>query len=83
MEEKLRILEDLNMLYIRQIALSLQVKTLTLFTHSLSATVPVSERLHCHVNRDHIFDSKSLGVRAVTVVYVSCGEVCGAFFFTQ
>lgn len=34
MEEKLRILEDLNMLYIRQIALSLQVKALTQFIQS-------------------------------------------------
>lgn len=31
MEEKLRILEDLNMMYIRQIALSLQVKIRFLF----------------------------------------------------
>lgn len=42
MEEKLRILEDLNMLYIRQIALSLQVQTLTVFT--LSLTEPSTTR---------------------------------------
>lgn len=64
MEEKLRILEDLNMLYIRQIALSLQVKALTFsFPPSMLLYEPVID--YTNVNLAAIFYLKSLGVRAV------------------
>lgn len=90
MEEKLRILEDLNMLYIRQIALSLQVKArfrYSLTPSVLHATVGVCEKPgeDCrHVNPVYIFDPKSLGVRAVYcggclmwcvfVFFLDCGK---------
>ena len=83
MEEKLWILEDLNMMYIRQIALSLQVIGLVTFT-VCSVVVPDSS-LHvcCVVSYNSVKSKKILGSAMCNFVAARLFSPFSPILFTE
>lgn len=79
MEEKLWILEDLNMMYIRQIALSLQVKVD--FNFQLTITcVWLPARVYLLCCRQFLHNLKALGCVSVCVIMY---QTVLLFFFSR